>query len=118
MWASLVAQVVRNPLQCRRPWFNSWVGKLPCRRDRLSTPVFLGFPGVSDSKETAHNTAYLGLIPALGKSPGGGHCNPLQYSCLENHHGQRSLEGCRMWGHKELDKTECLTIGQGLCNVL
>ena len=31
-------------LQCRGPWFNSWVGKIPWRRDRLPTPVFLGFP--------------------------------------------------------------------------
>jgi len=29
----------------------------------------------------------LGLIPGVGRSPGGGHCNPLQYSCLENPHG-------------------------------
>jgi len=33
------------------------------------------------------------LIPGLGRSPGGGHGNPLQYSCMENLHGQRSLEG-------------------------
>jgi len=32
-------------LQCRRPQFDSWVGKIPWRRDRLSTPVVLGFPG-------------------------------------------------------------------------
>ena len=54
------------------------------RRDRLSTPVFLGFPGGSDGKESACNAGDLGLIPGLGKSPGGGHGNPLQYSCLEN----------------------------------
>ena len=35
-------------LQCRRPQFDSWVGKFPWRRDRLPTPVFLGFPGGSD----------------------------------------------------------------------
>ena len=35
----------------------------------------------------------MGSIPELGKSPGGGHVNPPQYSCLENPHGQRSLEG-------------------------
>ena len=34
-----------------------------------------------------------GLIPRLGRSPGGGHGNPLQYSCLENPHGQRNLVG-------------------------
>ena len=34
-----------------------------------------------------------GSIPGLGRSPGGGHGNPLQYSCLENPQGQRSLAG-------------------------
>ena len=44
-------------------------------------------------------------IPGSGRSPGRGHGNPLQYSCLENPHGQRSLAGCSPWGHKELDMT-------------
>ena len=35
----------------------------------------------------------VGLIPGSGRSPGGGHGNPLQYSCLENPHEQRSLVG-------------------------
>ena len=43
----------------------------------------LGFPGGSDVKEFACN-ADQGSIPRLGRSPGGGHSNPLQYSCLEN----------------------------------
>ena len=42
MEASLVAQLVKN-LQCRRPWFDSWVGKIPWKRDRLPIPVFLDF---------------------------------------------------------------------------
>ena len=79
--------------QCRRPQFNSWLGKILWRRDRLSTPIFLGFPGGSDSKESACNAGNLGSIPGLGRSPGGGHGNPLQYFCLENPHGQRSLAG-------------------------
>ena len=41
-----------------------------------------------------------------GRSPGGGHGNPLQCSCLENPHGQRSLVGYSPWGDKELDMTE------------
>ena len=41
-WASLVAQLVKN-LQCRRPGFDPWVGKIPWSRERLSTPVF--WPG-------------------------------------------------------------------------
>ena len=71
-------------LQCRRPQFISWVGKICGRRDRLPTPVFLGFPGGSAGKESTCNAGDLGLIPGLGRSPGGGHGNPLKYSCLEN----------------------------------
>jgi len=94
-----------------------------------STYSFISFPGGSDSKEStcnegvsevAQETLYplshqgssngnvgdLGSIPGLGRSPGGGHGNPLQYSCLENSHGQRSLVGYSSWGRKELDTTE------------
>ena len=66
----------------------------------------MGFPGGSDSKESACNTGDLGVIPGWGRSPGGGHGNPLQYYCLENPHGQRSLAGCSPWGCKESDRTE------------
>ena len=65
-WTSLVAQMVRMCLQCRRPGFNSWVEKIP----------------------------------------GGEHGNPLQYSCLENPHEQRSLVGPSPWGPKESNMTE------------
>ena len=51
----------------------------------------------------------LGSIPGLGKSPGGGHGIPLQYSCLENPYGQRSLAGYSPQGHKESDTTEQLS---------
>ena len=47
-----------------------------------------------------------GLIPGLGRSPGGGHGDPLQYSCLENPHGQRSLVCYSLEGHKEANTTE------------
>ena len=67
-----------------KPWFNFWVKKLSSRRDRLPTPVFLGFPGGVDGKKFACNEGDLDWIPVLGKSNGGGHGNPLQYSCLEN----------------------------------
>ena len=60
----------------------------PWRRDRLPTPVFLGFPGGSDGKESTCNEGDLDSIPGLGRSPGGEHVNSLQYSCLENLHGQ------------------------------
>ena len=80
----VVAQLVKNHLQCRRPWFDFWVGKIPWRRNRLPTPVFLGFPGGSDHKESSCNAGDLGPIPGLGRSSGEGNGNPLQYSCLEN----------------------------------
>ena len=48
----------------------------------------------------------VGSIPGSGRSPGGGHGNPLHYSCLENSHGQRSQVGYSPWGRKELDTTE------------
>ena len=51
-----------------------------------------------------------GSILGLGRSPGGGHDNPLQYSCLENPHGQRSLVGYSTRGCKESDTTEWLSI--------
>ena len=63
----------------------------------------------SDGKESACNAGDLGLIPGLGRSPGGGHGNPLQYSCLEKPHGQKGLVGCSPWGCKELDTTEQLS---------
>ena len=51
-------------------------------------------------------------IPGLGGSTGGGHGNPLQYSCLENPPGQRSLAGYSLWGPKESDMTEQLSTAQ------
>ena len=53
----------------------------------------MGFPGGSDGKESARNVGDLGSISGLGIPPGGGHGNPLQYSRLENPHGQRNLGG-------------------------
>ena len=66
----------------------------------------MGFLGGSDGKESAWNVGDLGSITRMGRSPGGGHGNPLQYSCLENPHGQRSLAGYSLWGRKELGRTE------------
>ena len=69
-------------------------------------PLEEGFPGGSDSKESACNVRDLGMIPGLGRSAGGGHGYPLQYSCLENPHGWRSQAGYSPWGRKEADVTE------------
>ena len=69
----------------------------------------LGFPGGASGKEPACQCRLdereVGLIHGLGRSRGGGHGNPLQYSCLESH-GQKSLAGYSPWGHKESDTTE------------
>ena len=66
----------------------------------------MGFPCGSAGKESACNVGDVGLIPGWGRSPGEGNHHPLQYSCLENPYGQRSLAGYSPWGHKELDMTE------------
>ena len=58
-----------------------------------------------DGKESSCNTRDQDSIPGLGRSPGGGHGNPLQYSCPEKPHGQRNLVGYSPWGLKELDTT-------------
>ena len=67
----------------------------------------MAFFGDSDSKESTCSVGDLGSFPGLGRSPGGGYGTPLQYSCLENPHGQRSLYS--PWGLKESDTTKPLS---------
>ena len=67
--------------------------------------MFLGFPGGSDGKESACNARDLSSIPGLGRSPGEGHGNPLQYSCLETPM-DRGAWWVTVQGCKELDMTE------------
>ena len=62
--ASLIAQLVKNLPAMQETQFNSWVGKIRWRRDRLPTPVFLGFPCGSAGKEFAGNAA--DPVPSLG----------------------------------------------------
>ena len=101
-----------STLPCRRSWFHSRVRKVSWRRDKLPTPIVIGFPGGSDGKESAYNAGGLGSIPGLGRSLGGGHGNPLQYSCLESPHGQRSLAGYSPQDCKESDMTEEVSTSQ------
>jgi len=75
------------------------VGKIPWRRDRLPTPVFLGFPCGLAGKESACNAGDPSSIPGLGRSPGEGKGYPLQYPGLEN-----SMDS--LWRCKESDSTE------------
>ena len=48
----------------------------------------------------------VGLVPGLGRSSGGGHGNPFQYSCLENPTDRGTWWANSPWGHTELDTTE------------
>ena len=63
--------------------FNPWVGKI-WNREKLPTPVFLGFPCSLAGNESACNAGGLGSIHGLGRSPGEGKGYPLQYCGLEN----------------------------------
>ena len=65
----------------------------------------LGFPGGSEDRESAWNAGDLGSIPGLGRSPGEGNINPLQYSCLGH-----PMDRGAWWSRKELDMTERLTV--------
>ena len=82
-----------------------FVGKVMSLLSNMLSRFVMGFPDGSAGKESACNVGDLGLTPELGRSSAGGHCNPLQHSCLENFHGQRSLAGYSSWGRKESDTT-------------
>ena len=64
----MVAQMIKNLSAMGETQFHPWVGKISQRRDRLPTPVFLGFSGGSAGKESARNAGDLDLIPGLGRS--------------------------------------------------
>ena len=69
----------------------------------------MGFPGGASVKEAACQCRRCKrgeFNPCVGKTPKEGNDNPLQYSCLDKSHGQRSLMGYSPQGHKELDTTE------------
>ena len=155
-WASLVAQLLKNLPAMWETWVQSQVGKIPWRRERLPTPVFLGFPCGSAGKESTCNAGEPGSIPGSGRSAGEGidyplqyswaslvaqmvknlpamwetcilslgwkdpleeGTHPLQYSCLENPHGQRSLAGYSPWGRNELDTIEPIKHTHAVLNV-
>ena len=82
--ASLRAQLVKNSPGVHQTPGRLLGLKICWRRDRLPTPVFLGFPGALFGKESACSVGNLGSIPGLGRSPGEEKGYPLQYSGLEN----------------------------------
>ena len=99
----MVAQLVKICLQCRRQGFGSWVRQSGWRRDRLPTPVFLGFPVGSAGKESACSVGGLGSIPGLGKSPGEGERLPTPVFWPGECPGLENAMDCRVHGgHKEL----------------
>ena len=61
---------------------------------------------VKNLPANVRDVRYSGSIPGSGRSPGGGNGNPLQYSCLEKPHGQKSVAGYSPGGLKESDTTE------------
>ena len=61
-------------------------------------------------KESAFNVGDLGRIPGLGRFPGEGNSNPLQYSGLENPHGQRSLAGYSPWSQRVVHHLATFTL--------
>ena len=74
------------------------VGGCVRERERGGYVYYMGFSGGSAGKGSTCNVGGLGLIPGLGRSPGGGHGNPLQYSCLENPQWTEELLGLQSMG--------------------
>ena len=76
----------------------------------LVSPSTWDFPGGSVIKNSPANAGDVGLIPGSGRSPGGGHGNPLQYSCLENPMDRGAWWAIVQWVAKELDTTWWLSL--------
>ena len=95
-----MVQLVKNHLQCRRPGFNPWVGKMPWRREKLPTPVFwpgefhgLYSPGNSPGQKTGVGRLSLlqGIFPTQGANLGLLHCRWILYQ-LSHKGSPRILE--------------------------
>ena len=74
----------------------------------IPRPYLDRHPRWLSGKKSAYHAGDMGLILGYGRFLGEENGNPLQYSCLENPHGQRSLAGYSPWGRKESDLTEQL----------
>ena len=92
-------------MTCNKFRAQKWISMALCQ-STLFTEAGGGLDLASRSigKESACNAGDLSSIPGLGISPGGGHGNPLQYSGLENPHGQRSLVGYTPWSRKRVGR--------------
>ena len=110
MWSSSRVPWVKNLIALK------WIENLcPCTKKPAHTQQGgglhthigdSGFPGSSAGIESASNAEDPGSIPGSGRSLGGRHGNPFQYSCLENPNGQRRLAGYSPWSGKESYTTE------------
>ena len=80
----LVAQLVKNPPAVQDTLVQTAWSERSSGEERLPTPVFLGSPGGSAGKESAHSAGDLGSNPGLGRCPGEGKGYPFQYFGLEN----------------------------------
>ena len=98
--------------ETRESLVDSWVSKLPWRRDRLPTPVFSGFPGASDSKRTCLQCRRPEFGPCVGRIPWRRAWQTTPVFLPGECHGQRSLADYSPWGDKESDTTEQLSIAQ------
>ena len=105
IWASLIAQLVKNLPAVQETQVQFLGQENLLKKDRLPTPVFLGFPSGSAGKESTCNAGNLGSIPGLGKSSGEGNSCPLQCSALENF-----MDCISSWGLKVSDTTEQLSL--------
>ena len=85
------------PARCNRQENDPFLKAGSKMSTRPSTPPSSGFPHGSVGKESTYYVGDLGLIPGLGRSPGGGHGNPLQYPCPENPQGQRTWGATVHW---------------------
>ena len=99
--ASLIAQLVKNPPAMQETQFNFWVGKIPWRRDRLPTPVFLGFPCGSAGKNLP--AMWETWVWSLGWK------DPLEKG-KATHSSILDWRLYSPWGHKESDTTERLSL--------
>ena len=104
-WGFRGSSAGKECLQCQRPQFDSWDGKIHWRRDRLPTSIFLGFSCGSVGKESAWNTGDLGLIPGLGRSSGEGNSYRTPVFWPGKFHGLYSS-----LSHKELHSAKWLSL--------
>ena len=96
VWYSMTARLYTH---CISRSANTKMNLLAGNSDLLPRPQS---PKWHHGKDPPAYVRDVGSIPESGRTPGVGHGNALQYSCLENPHGQRSLEGCRPWGRKRV----------------